>query len=257
MQSGAWAAIGIPDVASAKNRKHFYSYRWVGDRSRTVIHLCMYDNACLHVRVLTFTHTHNPSLHTTTSNWLYQVGVFLSRSSGLLLPPSRPLLWVMPALQCALLVFFVVDAALHFWYVRVYTSVYASVYVYMHVYMYMRVYICKCMHTFTRITSHPNQNQTNTKQNRYSWSLLLLCLCAGLLGGAVYVQGFSLLSRDTPPEKRELALVTASIADTLGIMASDVMGLVIQVCCIRACVLVCGWMWRGRCCSNLDFVYKM
>jgi hypothetical protein len=27
MQSGAWAAIGIPDVTSAKARKHFYSYR--------------------------------------------------------------------------------------------------------------------------------------------------------------------------------------------------------------------------------------
>lgn len=26
MQSGAWASIGIPDVADAKARKHFYSY---------------------------------------------------------------------------------------------------------------------------------------------------------------------------------------------------------------------------------------
>lgn len=46
---------------------------------------------------------------------MYQVGVFISRSSGLLLPPSRGLLWLMPALQCALLTFFVLDAVYHFW----------------------------------------------------------------------------------------------------------------------------------------------
>lgn len=52
----------------------------------------------------------------------------------------------------------------------------------------------------------------------------------------MYVTGFSLISRDTPPAKRELALVTASIADTIGIMASDVAGLLIQV-------RTCGWAW--------------
>lgn len=41
-------------------------------------------------------------------------------------------------------------------------------------------------------------------------------------------------TRETHPDKRELALVTASIADTLGIMASDVAGLVIQGCLYRA-----------------------
>ena len=85
--------------------------------------------------------------------------------------------------------------------------------------------------------TQPKPIPTQTTQpnpNRYTYSLLLLCLCAGLLGGAVYVQGFSLLSRETAPEKRELALVTASIADTLGIMASDVAGLVIQGCLYRA-----------------------
>lgn len=44
-----------------------------------------------------------------------QAGVFVSRSSGLFLPPSMALLWAMPTLQLCLLVFFTLDALLHFW----------------------------------------------------------------------------------------------------------------------------------------------
>ena len=50
----------------------------------------------------------------------------------------------------------------------------------------------------------------------------------------MYVAGFSLISRNTREEYRELALVSASIADTLGIMASDVFGLIVQGCLYRA-----------------------
>lgn len=117
------------------------------------------------------------------ANFLYQVGVFLSRSSGLLIPPSLSLLWVLPGLQCLLLIFFCINAVAQFW---------------------------------------------------YNWSLLIPCFVAGLLGGAVYVAGFSLISRNTREEYRELALVSASIADTLGIMASDVFGLIVQGCLYRA-----------------------
>lgn len=39
----------------------------------------------------------------------------MSRSSGLFLPPSMALLWAMPALQLGLLLFFTLDALLHFW----------------------------------------------------------------------------------------------------------------------------------------------
>lgn len=46
---------------------------------------------------------------------LNQIGVFLSRSSGMLLPPSLPLLWTLPALQCLLLLFFCLNAIWHFW----------------------------------------------------------------------------------------------------------------------------------------------
>lgn len=54
-----------------------------------------------------------------TANWLYQIGVFFSRSSGTLFFVSRFLLWVMPGLQIANLVFFYRTAQLSpppFWY---------------------------------------------------------------------------------------------------------------------------------------------
>jgi hypothetical protein len=46
---------------------------------------------------------------------MYQTGVFISRSSGKLLTVSRLQLWIMPLLQAAFLVFFVLDAVFHFW----------------------------------------------------------------------------------------------------------------------------------------------
>jgi hypothetical protein len=48
----------------------------------------------------------------------------------------------------------------------------------------------------------------------YDYGLIAPCFVAGLLGGAVYVHGFSLVSRNADPELRELALVTASISGT-------------------------------------------
>ncbi|KAI8469813.1 MAG: batten's disease protein Cln3 [Monoraphidium minutum] len=50
------------------------------------------------------------------SNWTYQAAVFISRSSGTLLPVGRRGLWAMPAAQCGLLVFFTGVAAMHWWY---------------------------------------------------------------------------------------------------------------------------------------------
>ena len=76
MQSGTWAAIGIPDVHSKDDRADFYLY----------------------------------------ANWCYQGGVFLSRSSGMLFQAERGCLWVMPVLQAGLLAFFYIDAEQHFWY---------------------------------------------------------------------------------------------------------------------------------------------
>jgi battenin len=113
------------------------------------------------------------------SNWAYQFGVFFSRTYGLRLRLNMFLLWVLPAMQASLLVFFCADAVMHFW---------------------------------------------------YNWGLLALCFVAGLLGGSVYVNAFSLISKAVPPNRKEQALSGASSADTLGIIISDFAGLLIQAC---------------------------
>ena len=101
VQAGTWTAIGFP-VIDPGQRQAFYS----------------------------------------ASNWCYQLGVFISRSSGLVFqvsvlpafapmrypPPARSeaqhccmqadmkTLWAMPIMQVCFLVFFTLDAWLHFWY---------------------------------------------------------------------------------------------------------------------------------------------
>lgn len=76
MQTGAWTAVGFPLPSNRESRKRFYVY----------------------------------------SNWTYQSGVFLSRSSGMLWRPNRKALWAMPTAQAAFLIFFLADALWHFWY---------------------------------------------------------------------------------------------------------------------------------------------
>ncbi len=112
-------------------------------------------------------------------NFMYQWGVFISRSSGMLVSADRRLLWLMPVLQCALLGFFYADAAYQFW---------------------------------------------------NGWSLLLPAFVVGLLGGAVYVNAFTLIDREVEPAFREFALTTASVADSLGIIAADVTSMFLQAC---------------------------
>jgi battenin len=113
------------------------------------------------------------------SNWAYQLGVLVSRSSGTALSIGPRGLWLLPAAQGALLAFFAWDAVSHAWYDR---------------------------------------------------GLLVLCLCAGLIGGAVYVHGFILLARRAAPAERELLLASASVADTVGILLANVAGLALQGC---------------------------
>jgi hypothetical protein len=58
-----------------------------------------------------------------------------------------------------------------------------------------------------------------------------MCKCgAGLLGGAVYVNAFTLLSREVEPRLREFSLAAASLADSVGIALADITGILIQVC---------------------------
>lgn len=115
------------------------------------------------------------------SNWMYQAGVFVSRSSGVLGTAPMLWLWIMPALQVLNVAFFAIVAALHFW---------------------------------------------------YSYSALLpICFYVGLLGGAVYAHGYLRICADfNQVDRREFALAATSVAESLGIVFADVLGLFIQSC---------------------------
>ncbi|KAG1689240.1 hypothetical protein DVH05_002732 [Phytophthora capsici] len=64
----------------------------------------------------------------------------------------------------------------------------------------------------------------------YNWSLLFVCFVVGLLGGGVYVNAYTLLSKEVPPTHMELALSAVSVGDTLGVMFADCAGLFLQGC---------------------------
>lgn len=188
------------------------------------------------------------------SNWLYQAAVFISRSSGTLLPVGRRGLWAMPALQCALLAWFVADAALHLWVVvggqgwrtclRVQqagswasTGGAAS---------WLRGCAGRRLPLLLRApascTSRPPLTavlRTCTHMcvcaRRWdNWGVLVLCFAAGLLGGATYVNAFTLLSREVPPHRREFGLAAACVADSLGIAVADAGAVFLQGCLLRA-----------------------
>ncbi|UIZ24792.1 hypothetical protein KXD40_006743 [Peronospora effusa] len=114
-----------------------------------------------------------------SAGFAYQAGVCISRSSGVLFQATRPMLYLMPALQMILLGFFTVVAATHFW---------------------------------------------------YNWGLLFVCFVVGLLGGGVYVNAYTLLSKEVPPSHVELALAAVSVGDTVGVMLADCAGLFLQGC---------------------------
>ena len=139
MQAGVWSAIGLPSVTDAASRQRFYS----------------------------------------ASNWCYQAGVFISRSSGMAWQVERKLLWAMPVAQLGLLAVFISIAISHWW---------------------------------------------------YNWSLLVPCFMAGLLGGAVYVNAFTLIAREVEPQYREFSLGAASVADSAGIAVADVVSVFLQGC---------------------------
>lgn len=50
------------------------------------------------------------------STWMYQFGVLISRSSGLVYKADMKAIWTMPILQTFLLIFFLVDAYFTLWY---------------------------------------------------------------------------------------------------------------------------------------------
>ncbi|KAL3791679.1 hypothetical protein HJC23_003936 [Cyclotella cryptica] len=100
---------------------------------------------------------------------------------------SLSVLWLMPMLQVANLMFFLLNLIHHFW---------------------------------------------------YNYSLILSCFFAGLLGGGVYVQGYSRLNLDVPRALCEFAIGSAGTADSLGIFVADIASLIIQMSCFTPCNVV-------------------
>ncbi|KAG7387761.1 G1/S-specific cyclin cln3 [Phytophthora boehmeriae] len=64
----------------------------------------------------------------------------------------------------------------------------------------------------------------------YNWGLLFVCFVVGLLGGGVYVNAYTLLSKEIPASHVELALAAVSVGDTVGVMFADCAGLFLQGC---------------------------
>ncbi|GMH32514.1 hypothetical protein BSKO_00348 [Bryopsis sp. KO-2023] len=64
----------------------------------------------------------------------------------------------------------------------------------------------------------------------YNNGLIVLCFVVGLLGGAVYVNAFTLLSKEVEPRYVEFSLTAASLADSFGITLADLAGIFIQGC---------------------------
>jgi battenin len=126
----------------------------------------------------------------TASNWLYQVGVFISRSSGTIFTVSLPVLWFMPILQCGNLLFFVSVAT---------------------------------------IQAHGASTWMYNPLLFYGLSLY-----TGLLGGAVYVHGYKRIVLDRPQNNTEFALAATSVAEAIGILVADVLGLFLQSCLYKA-----------------------
>jgi battenin len=119
------------------------------------------------------------------SNWMYQVGVFLSRSSGTIFTAPMAILWLMPILQVA-------NAGIYW---------------------------------FIAATQEVGSNFFHSPAFLYSTALY-----AGLLGGAVYIHGYLRICKDLPFQHREFALSATSVAEGLGILVADLLGLLIQAC---------------------------
>lgn len=75
IQSGLWSSIGVPDLYSQEDRNQFYHYAAIA----------------------------------------YQVGVFISRSSGLIISPNYTIIAAMPLAQLCMVGLFAAIAATQFW----------------------------------------------------------------------------------------------------------------------------------------------
>mmetsp|Transcript_4332 Transcript_4332/g.9867 ORF Transcript_4332/g.9867 Transcript_4332/m.9867 type:complete len:220 (+) Transcript_4332:1672-2331(+) len=139
------------------------------------------------------------------SNWMYQAGVFVSRSSGAFFLAPMVLLWMMPFLQ-------VINVGIY-WFIAANQQMHSE-----------------------HDHGHENENDPTAAALAFVYSPLFLYSTAfytGLLGGAVYIHGYLRICRDLPLERREFALSATSLAECLGIVVADVLGLLVQACLYR------------------------
>ena len=146
------------------------------------------------------------------ANWLYQVGVLVSRSSGPLFatPPSNAWLWAASGLQAVFLCLFAVDAATRYWYA-------SSILV-----MCVLVGLLGGGADPCGSQGNPNAIDATPARRRGAGSDSLVDARTG-----VYVHGFRRLSVGQEPE---LAMPVGALAADAGIVLANVMGLFLQAC---------------------------
>ena len=142
------------------------------------------------------------------ANWLYQVGVLVSRSSGPLFPtpPSNAWLWAASGLQAVFLILFSVDAATRYWYA-------SSILV-------MCVLVGLLGGGADACGSQSSRKPPARRRGAGSDSLVDART-------GVYVHGFRRLSVGQEPE---LAMPVGALAADAGIVLANVMGLFLQAC---------------------------
>ena len=92
-----------------------------------------------------------------------------------------------------------------------------------------------CIHAATVSLLHHACDSPQSLEGVFVRMCICVCVCActGLLGGAVYVNAFTLISRHVDPLRREFSLAAASLGDSLGIAFADIAGILIQVHILR------------------------
>ncbi len=142
---------------------------------------------------------------------LRQIGVFQA---------DRIVLWIMPGVQLGLLLFFLAVAVLHFWY-----NWWLLVPCFVTGILLLNNHPCEECPSLLSLLPGPLHYIIWRDTTHHDVVML-----TGLLGGAVYVNAFTLLSREVQPCLQEFSLAAASLADSIGIALADICGVLIQVC---------------------------
>lgn len=145
------------------------------------------------------------------SNWTYQAGVFISRSSGNFCIASIQVLWLMPFLQVLNLYFFWLNSIHKFWY---------------NYSLLLPCFFAGLLGGGVYVSYHflflP------------PFTMLDVCIMSLFCGcKKMQVQGFARVNTDMPVELKEFAVASIGVADSLGILVADVFSLFIQSCIFK------------------------